>query len=525
MRAQLPEMASLPREVAFRQGETGWESAWRFPSDFAPHRLFEALRKGGYEVSDASRFRLVSVYFDAPHGVLFRSGIRCRSVTPGKRLLVEYDPSATPRDRAVSRQHVHEGTIRDLIDDQSLVPLLKVGELGEERRLTTPGGTTALFVVSRARFALPEGRSRLSPGLKVRVSGSGPGDPEIRHLSVSLRGRFLGEPFKSDPLSEGLEYLHAPLPGAPYPEHLAVRSGDSRGQLVLKTLARQAFRIRANLRGALLDLHPEFVHDVRVATRRARAALRLFGDMLSPESVSTLKEGLAWIAEGCGSVRDLDVLKTHLAEEFDRDGTSWEGARFVLERLESQRLSALEEMRVRLSGPVFKNIMYVIENTELINNCSVGLADSASLAYRYIEKSLRRVLRTRISASEIPQPEDLHRLRIRLKRLRYTVEFFQDVAGDSCSEIVREFAAVQDCLGIVQDSRVAEAILHRTAQEVASSCREGEWLDQLLQIGALIRLERERCKEMQARFSSLWRGFPGKVRAFIRLADRGGDTS
>src|SRR5208337_3814895 len=78
----------------------------------------------------------------------------------------------------------------------------------------------------------------------------------------------------------------------------------------------EAWKMRGNLRGAIHDLDPEFVHDLRVATRRARSALRLFSRILDPGEGSAFADDLGWIARLLGATRDLDVFMARLEEQF-----------------------------------------------------------------------------------------------------------------------------------------------------------------------------------------------------------------
>ncbi|MBV9823355.1 MAG: CHAD domain-containing protein, partial [Actinobacteria bacterium] len=52
----------------------------------------------------------------------------------------------------------------------------------------------------------------------------------------------------------------------------------------------------------------EAVHQTRVATRRLRAALRIFGPLFDAEAATRLQDELAWFAAELGEVRDREVL-------------------------------------------------------------------------------------------------------------------------------------------------------------------------------------------------------------------------
>src|SRR5215471_9873264 len=71
--------------------------------------------------------------------------------------------------------------------------------------------------------------------------------------------------------------------------------------------------LRSHEAGTRAGDDPEELHDMRVATRRLRAALRCFQDVLPP-SATQLNEELGWLASGLAAVRDLDVQLLRLQD-------------------------------------------------------------------------------------------------------------------------------------------------------------------------------------------------------------------
>jgi CHAD domain-containing protein len=55
--------------------------------------------------------------------------------------------------------------------------------------------------------------------------------------------------------------------------------------------------------------------------------------------------------------------------------------------------------------------------------------------------------------------ERLHQLRIAAKRLRYTLEYFQEVLGPEAKDAIKEIKGLQDHLGDLQDAVVASNLL------------------------------------------------------------------
>src|SRR5258707_15789426 len=78
------------------------------------------------------------------------------------------------------------------------------------------------------------------------------------------------------------------------------------GDLALDILEQQAAAFLGHAPGAHAGEDPLHVHQMRVATRRMRAALKLFADVL-PAEAGSLNDELQWIARQLGACRDLDV--------------------------------------------------------------------------------------------------------------------------------------------------------------------------------------------------------------------------
>ena len=84
------------------------------------------------------------------------------------------------------------------------------------------------------------------------------------------------------------------------------------GELAFAVLRRQLAVLRAKEPGTRLGEDPEELHDMRVATRRLRAALSLFEGVL-PVRAQVFREELGWLGRLLGAVRDLDVQLQGLA--------------------------------------------------------------------------------------------------------------------------------------------------------------------------------------------------------------------
>jgi len=266
-----------------------------------------------------------------------------------------------------------------------------------------------------------------------------------------------------------------------------------------KVLGGEAWRMKANTPGAIRDLDPEFVHDLRVATRRARFACRLFVHVLGPEGRDTIKAELSWIAGLLGGVRDMDVLKGRLDSQLplvDAD-PSFQAA--IDDLIEARRAAARLALVAALSSPRYAALLEVMRSAGATGQ--VGASPAREFARQRIAKALGKIAPwTRLNAGELTAVE-LHRLRILFKRLRYTAEFFRPILGEEITALVKECVAYQDCLGLHQDARVAADVL--TGLAAVPALREPP--ERLLALGAIVQVQRDLMRAQRERFQVLWK--------------------
>jgi CHAD domain-containing protein len=223
--------------------------------------------------------------------------------------------------------------------------------------------------------------------------------------------------------------------------------------------------------GTRLGNDIESLHDMRVATRRMRAAFRIFGEYYEPRAVAPYLKGLKRTGRALGPVRDLDVFRAKIqgymrdlppSQQHDLDG--------FLAVLEAHRDSARDRMNAYLdSGKYarFKDRFGRFVETEGMGSRPVVFDGNEPLPYR-VRHVAPMAIYQRLAAVHaydewvsIPDPpsERLHSLRIACKRLRYTLEFFHEVLGPDTRTVIKSIVTIQDHLGNLQDAIVARALL------------------------------------------------------------------
>jgi triphosphatase len=246
----------------------------------------------------------------------------------------------------------------------------------------------------------------------------------------------------------------------------------------------------------------EAIHQLRVAMRRLRAALALFEPVLPPGVVASLTEDLAWLGRGVGAVRDLDVLAIAIgALQRSLDDASRAALGALQHALAERRAVALVEMGRLLAMPRTRRLharLAQLAMPRVRARPTRRLGDVASDLLRPLLAAARRAGRD--LEPETP-PVAFHRLRVRVKRLRYGCETLESLAPDAVGPLVGRLERLQDALGEHQDAVTHAAWLRAVAG--SAQLRPAT----LLAMGALVdRLER-RAAKLRVRVSRLWRRF------------------
>jgi CHAD domain-containing protein len=215
--------------------------------------------------------------------------------------------------------------------------------------------------------------------------------------------------------------------------------------------------LEANVAGAVRDIDTEFVHDLRVAVRRTRSALKLCGDVLAAGVAEKFGPEFKWLGDVTTPIRDLDVYllgydgmaasllaatPAELAPFHDHLAEARDAAQRALARaLRSRRFTDLmRAWRAVLSAPAPRRGMTV-----------------AQLAADRIRRANRKVLKRGPAITADSPPESLHDLRKRCKELRYLLEFFGSLHDPAIHrQAVQDLKGLQDCLGEYQDGQVQQ---------------------------------------------------------------------
>ena len=330
--------------------------------------------------------------------------------------------------------------------------------------------------------------------IELEVKGSGAG-PLLRELS----DRLIRAGAKPTTASK----LETALGGQPEPEVAVprLRPGSHLDTLVGYALARSVIRLIGEDPKIRASSNADAVHDARVATRRLRSDLKTLEPYLSP--VEGLRTELGWLGGLLGEVRDLDVLiermRARIAELPDADHAA---AAAIPARLDDDRHRRRGELLDGLgSGRYLALVDELIEATR-----RPPVADHAdqrrarSVLRRVTRKAWRRTARAADRSGRSSPDPALHEVRKRAKRARYAAELGRDVFGKRATRLAERLTDVQDGLGEVQDTVVAEERLR--ALQLPS--------DSAFVAGMLVCGERTARADARDRWPRLWKAARAK---------------
>jgi CHAD domain-containing protein len=256
----------------------------------------------------------------------------------------------------------------------------------------------------------------------------------------------------------------------PYPEALkspGLEAEDTLAEAGRKTLLYHFAEMLRHEKGTRLGEDIEELHDMRVATRRMRAAFDLFEQAFEPKIIRKHLRGLRATGRALGAVRDMDVFiekANHYMEGLSADQRS--GLEILVEAWQRQRETAREAMLVHLNSPAyaeFKRKFNVFVQTPgkgvrlLSPDCPVPpLARDAAPVLIYSRFAAVRAYDQLLQSATL---EQLHALRIEFKKLRYAVEFFREILGKESKNVIGVLKNMQDHLGDLNDAQVATQLL------------------------------------------------------------------
>lgn len=228
-----------------------------------------------------------------------------------------------------------------------------------------------------------------------------------------------------------------------------------------KTIYQHLSAMQAEVEGVMTGSDIEYIHRMRVATRRLRSSLSIFRDSIPKKDYKQFLKDIRAVTKALGSARDLDVqleLLQQLHPLFSNPRLA-PGINRLQLRLRQQRQAA--------QAQVIKS-MKTLEDDETLRRIARWASpwlEKAEGVYLYSPALFERAfssIKTQLQAlTDFDQAvrveanvAELHAMRISAKHLRYTLEAFESLYGDEIKPFINQAKKLQDLLGSIHDADV-----------------------------------------------------------------------
>lgn len=221
----------------------------------------------------------------------------------------------------------------------------------------------------------------------------------------------------------------------------ARRSLESRLTTVVQSLS---------LAAHLAEHDIEHVHRLRVSTRRAAAAIKLYRDLLGRKQARRMKRRLRKIRRAASDARDLDVLALRLLSEPD------DRANRLVEFL-SQRRTDVQPALVELAEECRRDDKFVRQTAKLLETIEAPQTDDSTTPVSFGHWAPRQLAKIGSDfVDTMPGDTDdvdrLHQFRIRSKAVRYAIELLSPAFGPSIrKDVYPAVEELQERLGTITD--------------------------------------------------------------------------
>lgn len=480
----------------------------------APRKLSSILRNGGRLAGDLSERELVSTYYDTKKNKLRRHGLTLRVRKTGDR----YMQTLKVTGAAVTRGE-WEYEIADKRPDLKKAKTTPLEDLADGRlaRKLRPVFRTSVHRTAQIRrvrksqieVAVDRGqvnaRRRSRPIAEVELELKSGHLADLFRLARSIERRTGAELDLSSKAERGFQLVAGHIEGAQHAEPI---------QLERELAPRDAFRVIAHstVRHITANSDPvrnmdsEGVHQMRVGLRRLRAAISLFDDILPHTDTARVKAGLKWLTTELAPAREIDVFVGERIQPIERHDAPRRGARAIRKKFSQQRIAAFRRARDAIASPRYRHLL--IDTVEWIETGRSRASNDQSIGAYAKDVLDRRIRKARKQGKRLNDldAKQRHKLRIKIKKIRYAVDFFESLYRDAdrkaLTHVSNRLKRIQSALGSLNDF-----VAHRKlAMEAALTAPPANRRAQAFTSGLVVGQEREATHDLMKVATKALRG-------------------
>lgn len=426
------------------------------------------------------RKHLKSVYYDTSGRLLHRNGLSLRVRQSGAHFVqtVKADaaddplrrgeweasvPSLAP-DLALAMPFLPE-KLRSHLETQPLEAVFTADIHRHARMIDLPSGTVEIafdrgeltagdrsLPVSEIELELKSGSASTIYEVALRLAEHGAVKPSIRTKSA-----------------RGFDLAADKPPAARRPRKLRLDASVALDE-AFATILRSCFlHLLQSLPSAEDGRNPEGVHQLRVALRRLRSALDLMASVGALNNLDALRSEAKWLAQDLSAARDWDVFQLETLPTIAKACPSVAGfdalGRAAAECQADAYRKAHRALADRRCAMFLIGLGGWIETRGWRNDVAAEdlgqLTEPAvNFAQRILSAQYAKVLKRGRRFKSL-SADELHRVRLATKRLRYLSEFLLPLFADrkSARKFSRRLAGLQEELGAFNDMAVTASLL------------------------------------------------------------------
>lgn len=437
-----------------------------------------------------SRKHLKAVYYDTPERLLRRNGLSLRVRQSGARFVQtvkteaaddplrrgewEASVASLAPDLALAMPFIPE-KLRGHLEAKPLEAVFTTDIHRHARMLDLPSGTVEIafdqgeliagdrsLPVSEIELELKSGSASTIYEIALRLAEHGAVKPSIRTKSA-----------------RGFDLAADQPPSARRPRKLRLDPAVTLDE-AFSTIMRSCFlHLLQSLPAAEDGRNPEGVHQLRVSLRRLRSALDLMRSVGTLSNLDALRSEAKWLAQDLSAARDWDVFQLETLPMIAKACPSVTGFdaldRAATERQTRAYRKAHQALDDRRCAVFLIGLGGWIETRGWRNDVAAEdlgqLTEPAvNFAQRILSAQYAKVLKRGRRFKSL-SAEELHRVRLATKRLRYLSEFLLPLYEDrkSARRFSRRLAALQEELGAFNDMAVTASLLDGLGTEPDSA--------------------------------------------------------
>lgn len=450
------------------------------PEDAARLGTLKSLPKAKLGIPKAQQ--IVTVYFDTPEFALRHAGLSLRLRHAGARriqtvksalmlggpsggLLADRQEDEVPLNGAgpdigrIADLALRERVLQ-VAEKGALTPLFETIVLRTTRNIRTEAGDVVELVIDLGEVRAEKEDSPIAE-LELELKSGSPAS--LFSLARALNETAPLRIIRLTKADRGYALLGEKVRTTQKSQRLTLPEDATAGAALGPILDNGLSHLLANEPAVVEARDVDGLHQLRVALRRLRAVLATYDKLLDETLMTQIEHEIKWISAICGAARDYDVFVESLVPAADDALADEKAGREALMR--AARIARADAWAKVVEGVASARFTALV----------LALADLAATPRPPLAKSVRRKdldrpardfacemldhqrkKASKLGALATLSDEERHALRKRLKRLRYTADFFASLYPEKATKpYLKRLGALQDCFGALNDFAMA----------------------------------------------------------------------